>query len=74
MMGTQVAPDRFFYDFCLEDDVPDDHLLRRIDRFLDLGSIRKELRPFYSHIGRPSVDPELMILDVDRRLLLCHLL
>lgn len=61
MMGTQAAPDRFFYDFCLEDHVPDDHLLRRIDRFLDLGSIRKELKAFYSHIGRPSVDPELMI-------------
>ena len=61
MMGVQAAPERLFYDFCLEDHVPDDHLLRRIDCFLDLGSVRQELKPYYSHIGRPSVDPELMI-------------
>jgi transposase len=61
MMGTQTAPERFFYDFCLEDHVPDDHLLRRIDRFLDLDSVRRELAAHYSHIGRPSIDPRLMI-------------
>lgn len=61
MMGIQAAAERLFYDFCLEDHVPGDHLLRRIDTFLDLSSIRGELKPFYSHIGRPSVDPELMI-------------
>ena len=38
-----------------------DHLLRQIDRFLDLSEVRRELKPFYSHIGRPSIDPELMI-------------
>ena len=61
MMGTQAAPEQFFYDFCLEDHVPDDHLLRRIDRFLDLSEVRATLRPYYSHLGRPSIDPELMI-------------
>jgi len=61
MMGVQAAPERLFYDFCLEDHVPCDHLLRRIDEFLDLASVRQELRPFYSAIGRPSIDPELMI-------------
>ena len=61
MMGTQTAPERFFYDFCLEDHVPDNHLLRRIDRFLDLDSVRRELAAHYSHIGRPSIDPRLMI-------------
>jgi transposase len=61
MMGMQVAPERLFYDFCLEDRVPADHLLRRIDRFLDLGDIRTKLAPFYCSIGRPSIDPELMI-------------
>jgi transposase len=61
MMGTQAAPERLFYDFCLEDHVPGDHLLRRIDRFLDLSDVRQKLRPFYCSIGRPSVDPELMI-------------
>ena len=40
MMGTQAAPERLFYDFCLEDHVPDDHLLRRVDRFLDLSDVR----------------------------------
>ena len=38
-----------------------DHLLRGIDRFLDLSDLRKHLTPFYSHTGRPSIDPELMI-------------
>ncbi len=62
MMGLQTTDQgRFFYDFCLEDHVPADHLLRRIDRVLDLGDIRRQLIPFYSHTGRPSVDPELMI-------------
>jgi transposase len=61
MMGTQAAPERLFYDFCLEDHVPDDHLLCCIDRFLDLGDVRQKLKPFYCTIGRPSIDPELMI-------------
>ena len=62
MMGLQTTDQgRFFYDFCLADHVPTDHLLRRIDRVLDLGDIRRQLIPFYSHTGRPSVDPELMI-------------
>ena len=49
------------YEFSLESHVPDDHLLRAIDRFVDLVGIREHLRPFYSDIGRPSVDPEPMI-------------
>ena len=61
MMGLQAAPEQLFYDFCLEDHVPADHLLRKIDHFLDLSSVRLMLSPFYSSIGRPSVDPELMI-------------
>ena len=61
MMGMQVQPAQLFYEFRLDDHVPGDHLLRRIDRFLDLGSVRSELRPFYSTIGRPSIDPELMM-------------
>ena len=61
MMGMQVQPAQLFYEFRLDDHVPGDHLLRRIDRFLDLGGVRSELRPFYSTIGRPSIDPELMM-------------
>ncbi len=61
MMGMQAAPERLFYDFCLDDHVPVDHLLRQIDRFLDLSSVRRELAGHYCRIGRPSVDPALMI-------------
>ena len=61
MMGTQAAPERLFYDFCLDDHVPADHLLRQIDGFLDLSSVRGQLAEYYSHIGRPSIAPELMI-------------
>ena len=43
MMGFQADPERLFYDFCLEDHVPGEHLLRRIDRFLDLGEVRSRL-------------------------------
>ena len=61
MMGMQVEAAQLFYEFRLDDHVPADHLLRRIDCFLDLDSVRSELRPFYSSIGRPSIDPELMM-------------
>jgi len=50
-----------FYEFSLEDHVPQDHLLRSIDRFVDLSDIRQYLAEFYSHTGRPSIDPELLI-------------
>ena len=62
MMG-QLPPDQnaLFYDFCLENYVPQDHLLRQIDPFLDLSDLRAHLATYYSPIGRPSVDPELMI-------------
>jgi|TARA_Y100000294_G_scaffold127792_1_gene119409 transposase len=62
MLGEQVGQqDRLFYEFNLEDLVPTDHLLRRLDAVLDLNWLRTELSPFYSHTGRPSIDPELMI-------------
>jgi transposase len=62
MMGhRQVEQAALFYEFSLERHVPADHLLRSIDRFVDLQEIRKGLAPFYSNIGRPSIDPELMI-------------
>jgi len=62
MMGPrQEFQAALFYEFNLEDHVPGDHLLRSIDQFVDLGDMRSNLRPFYSDIGRPSVDPELMI-------------
>jgi len=62
MMGQlPPAQNALFYDFCLEQHVPTDHLLRQIDQFLDFDAIREHLQPFYSHTGRPSIDPELMI-------------
>ena len=62
MMGERtVMQEALFYGFSLEDHVPGDHLLRSIDRFVDLSSIRDHLKPFYSSTGRPSIDPELMI-------------
>ena len=59
--GEQRVQEAPFYEFSLERHVPADHLLRSIDRFVDLSSIREYLRPFYSETGRPSIDPELMI-------------
>src|ERR1700739_1369529 len=62
MMGErQVQQDALFYEFSLERHVPEKHLLRAIDRFVDLSGVRTHLAPFYSETGRPSVDPELMI-------------
>src|SRR5258707_4590390 len=62
MMGERRnGEDGLFYEFSLEGHVPERHLLRSIDRFVELDGLRRELAPFYSAIGRPSVDPELMI-------------
>ena len=62
MMGQQGSrQDQLFYAFNLEEHVPRTHLLRAIDRFFDLGELRHHLAAFYSHTGRPSFDPELMI-------------
>lgn len=61
MMGRQEVQEALFYRFRIGDHVPADHLLRRIDWLLDFGAIRRELEALYSHTGRPSVDPELMI-------------
>ena len=61
MMGIQEAPARLFYDFDLEAHVPADHLLRQIDHFLDVRAVREALKPHYSHLGRPSIDPELSV-------------
>ncbi len=62
MMGERtVLQGSLFYSFNLDRHVPMDHLLRSVDRFVDLSGIRQHLQPFYSEIGRPSIDPELMI-------------
>src|SRR3984893_12640044 len=62
MMGERrVRQDALFYEFSLEDHVPEGHLLRSVDRFVELDGLRQELAPYYSEKGRPSIDPELLI-------------
>ena len=62
MMGERrMMQEALFYGFSLERHVPDNHLLRKIDRFVDLSEVRTHLEPYYSETGRPSIDPELMM-------------
>ena len=62
MMGSwQVAQGTLLHGFSIEDRVPDDQLVRRLGRFVELSDIRRFLAPFYSATERRSIDPELMI-------------
>jgi transposase len=62
MMGRlKGGQAQLFYQFELDDAVPEDHLVRKIDAALDLSWLRGELAPHYSSMGRRSIDPELMI-------------
>lgn len=62
MMGERtVQQDALFHEFSLERHVPETHLLRSLDRFVELDGVRSAPAPFYSEAGRPSIDPELMI-------------
>src|ERR1019366_7845437 len=62
MMGLQNNDQGpLFYEFCLDEAVPDDHLVRKIDDVLDLSWVYAELAPHYPTLGRPSIDPVLMI-------------
>ena len=62
MMGRrECGQGQFFYRFDLDKVVPTDHLVRQIDGVLDLDWVHKELARYYSHTGRPSIDPVLMI-------------
>ena len=62
MIGLQTDHQkRLFYSFDLEEHVPQNHLLRGINRHLDLSDFRQQLSEYYSHTGRPSIDPELIM-------------
>jgi len=62
MMGRREGGQgQFFYAFDLDKVVPPDHLVRQIDSVIDLSWVHKELAPYYSDTGRPSIDPVLMI-------------
>ncbi len=53
--------EQFFYEYRLDDLVSADHLVRKVDAVLDLSWVWAELAPYYSHTGRPSIDPELVL-------------
>ncbi len=61
MMGQQPRMESLFYYFRLEDQIPGDHLLRLIDRYVDFSFVRERLKGFYSPTGRPSIDPEVLL-------------
>ena len=61
MMGHQARGESLFYYFRLEDQVPENHLLRLIDRHVSFEFIRAKLKDRYSDAGRPSIDPELLL-------------
>jgi transposase len=61
MMGQPSQTESLFYYFRLEDQIPDNHLLRLIDRYIDFSFLRERLKDFYSHTGRPSIDPEVLL-------------
>ena len=61
MMGLQQRTESLFYYFRLDDQIPEGHLLRLIDRHVDLSFVRERLKNFYSSTGRPSIDPEVLV-------------
>jgi hypothetical protein len=61
MMGQHCRAEALFYYFRLEDQVPETHLLRLIDKHISLAFVREELKESYSDTGRPSIDPELLL-------------
>src|SRR6202162_3659547 len=62
MMGRRNHDqEQFFYSFRLDEAVPEDHLVRKIAAVLDLSWVHSELAPYYPTMGRPSIDPVLMI-------------
>src|SRR5712692_5925052 len=61
MMGQQPRVESLFYYFRLEDQIPEDHLLRLLDRHVDFSFVRERLKSSYSPTGRPSIDPEVLL-------------
>lgn len=61
MVGKKDSPEQIFHYFYMQDLVPDDHILKLIDKHVDFSFVRERVRALYSHTGRPSVDPEVMI-------------
>lgn len=61
MIGDHERKEPMFYYIRIEDIVPEDHLLRLIDQHIDLSFIREKVKHLYSHTGRPSIDPEVLL-------------
>src|SRR5215472_5973768 len=61
MMGHHAPSEALFYYFRLEDQVPENHLLRLIDKHISFDFVRERLKDSYSAVGRPSIDPELLL-------------
>src|SRR3984957_14187455 len=61
MMGQHDRSEALFYYFCLEDHVPETHLLRLIEKHISFAFVREKLKASYSDTGRPSIDPELLL-------------
>ena len=61
MMGQHDRSESLFYYFRIEDQVPQNHLLRCIDRYVSFDFVREKLRASYSETGRPSIDPEVLL-------------
>jgi transposase len=61
LLGEKRRSERIFYYVRMEDLVPESHLLRLIDKHIDFTFIREKMKGLYSHTGRPSIDPEVLI-------------
>src|SRR5499425_826196 len=61
MIGQHARSEALFYNFRLEDQVPENHLLRLIDKHISFEFVRQQLKDSYSETGRPSIDPELLL-------------
>src|SRR3989454_12385808 len=61
MMGQHARSEALFYYFRLEDQVPENHLLRLIEKHISFAFVRERLKDSYSETGRPSIDPELLL-------------
>jgi transposase len=61
VIGERNKEEKLYYYLRPEELIPDNHILRLIDRHVDFSFIREKVKPLYSHTGRPSVDPELML-------------
>ena len=61
MIGKKEGVEPIFHYFKMRELIPDDHILKLIDKYVDFSFVRDRARPLYSHTGRPSVDPEVMV-------------